>query len=232
MATLVFDIDDDQRIEVPLKGTMTLGSGEGNDILVEADEIAAEHARLVPGPTGCLLEDLGTGRSRVNGKAVIWHVLQDGDKVEFGVLSGQFVDPDGVKDVKPSPKQRAVLQKHKEELAGLQSAISTATAELAKLKADHGTVTAALVKEEELLERELRDLGEQIRGGKAAVEKTDAERKAGAKAVADLSAKKNKLQAESDRLRQENEAARVRAAGELAQLTEENGPLSRRVNRR
>ena len=44
MATLVFHLDDEREIIVPLNETVTVGSSEGNDVLVEDSSIAPSHA--------------------------------------------------------------------------------------------------------------------------------------------------------------------------------------------
>ncbi|WP_156345595.1 FHA domain-containing protein [Verrucomicrobium spinosum] len=48
MATLVFVLEDEREINVPLEGLITLGSSEDNDVVVDDATISAKHAVLEP----------------------------------------------------------------------------------------------------------------------------------------------------------------------------------------
>lgn len=92
MATLIFFIDDGREIAVPVDGRVTVGSVEGNDVMVEDAGVSARHAEIAPTPVGGYhLRDLGseTG-TKVNGERVASRNLQHGDEVSFGRLHGRF----------------------------------------------------------------------------------------------------------------------------------------------
>lgn len=93
MATLVFHLDDAREIVVPLAGSVTLGSAEGNDVLVEDSSIAPKHAEVALSPTGSfVVRDLGSATGTfVNGRRVTVLPLCEGDDVSFGRLRGRFV---------------------------------------------------------------------------------------------------------------------------------------------
>lgn len=93
MATLVFHLDDEREIVVPLVASVSLGSAEGNDVLVEDGSIAARHAEVALSPTGSfVVRDLGsTTGTFVNGRRVTVLPLCEGDEVSFGRLRGRFV---------------------------------------------------------------------------------------------------------------------------------------------
>ena len=102
MAKLVFALDDGQVITVPVAGHMTVGSEEGNDVVVEEPSIGAHHAEIVPTASGGYsIRDLGSASgTRVNGSAVTLRDLSDGDEILFGILRGRFLLDD---DPKPDP---------------------------------------------------------------------------------------------------------------------------------
>ena len=93
MAKLVFSLDDGQVITVPVIGSMTVGSAEGNDVLIEDPSIAPHHAELVSAGDGSFaLRDLGSaGGTRINGAAIREAGLRFGDEIIFGVLKGHFL---------------------------------------------------------------------------------------------------------------------------------------------
>lgn len=93
MAKLVFSLDDGQVITVAVAGHMTVGSAEGNDVLVEDASIAAQHAEILPTEDGGFcLKDLGsTSGTKVNGDRITSRDLRHGDELAFGALRGRFV---------------------------------------------------------------------------------------------------------------------------------------------
>lgn len=68
------------------KNELTIGRDIGNDIVIQDAEISRKHARLVMGPAGYTLEDLGsTNGSFVNGQRLAGpHALRPGETIMFG----------------------------------------------------------------------------------------------------------------------------------------------------
>ncbi|MFZ4765263.1 MAG: FHA domain-containing protein, partial [Roseimicrobium sp.] len=119
MASLVFAIEGQPDIVVPIVGAVTLGSADGNDVLVDDASISATHAEV--GPTdsgGYQVRDLGSRNGTyVNGKRVRKHDLRDGDEVGFGVLRGYFVlGAEDKAEPKPSAKGSEVRKQSTAEL--------------------------------------------------------------------------------------------------------------------
>lgn len=92
MATLIFYIDDGREIAVPIDGRVTVGSVEGNDVMVEDAGVSARHAEITCTSSGGYhLRDLGSeAGTKVNGHRVSSRDLLHGDHVSFGRLRGRF----------------------------------------------------------------------------------------------------------------------------------------------
>ena len=106
MASLIFSIEKDNDIVVPVVGTVTLGRADGNDVLVDDASISATHAEVSQSEQGYLIKDLGSRSGTfVNGKRVRTHSLGDGDLVSFGALRGRFVLDDAEKKSARRPSQ-------------------------------------------------------------------------------------------------------------------------------
>lgn len=108
MASLIFSIEKDNDIVVPVVGTVTLGRADGNDVLVDDASISATHAEVSQSEQGYLVKDLGSRSGTfVNGKRVRSHSLVDGDLVSFGALRGRFVLDDAEKKTARRPSQES-----------------------------------------------------------------------------------------------------------------------------
>lgn len=93
MATLVFHLEDESEIVVPLLEKVSIGSSEGNDVLVEDSSIAPSHAEVAMSVTGSfVVRDLGSeSGTYVNGRRIKSYPLCEGDEVAFGGLRGRFI---------------------------------------------------------------------------------------------------------------------------------------------
>lgn len=93
MATLIFHLEDEREIVVPLLETVTLGSSDGNDVLVDDSSISPLHAEIALSATGSfVVRDLDSGSGTfVNGRRVKSCPLCEGDEVRFGQLRGKFL---------------------------------------------------------------------------------------------------------------------------------------------
>lgn len=109
MATLVFVLEDEREIVVPVMGTVSLGSADGNDVLVDDGSVSPTHAEISVSVTGgFLLRDLGSfSGTFVNGRRVRSFPLCDGDELSFGALRGRFILEDDDK--------AAMLERGREE---------------------------------------------------------------------------------------------------------------------
>lgn len=92
MATLTFTLEDGQEIIVPLLEVVSLGSENGNDVVVDDVEVSARHAEVLKKEDGSyevidLNSDSGT---MVNGERVQRRIIRNGDKLSFGPLAGVF----------------------------------------------------------------------------------------------------------------------------------------------
>lgn len=71
---------------IVLTGKMlTVGRTSDNDICLPSKLVSRNHARLLVGPTGVIVEDAGsTNGCYVNGEPVRHHLMRDGDMLELG----------------------------------------------------------------------------------------------------------------------------------------------------
>lgn len=73
---------------IVLSGKMlTVGRTTESDVCIPSKLVSRQHARLLVGPTGVIIEDAGsTNGCYVNGKQVRKHLMHDGDVLELGDL--------------------------------------------------------------------------------------------------------------------------------------------------
>jgi pSer/pThr/pTyr-binding forkhead associated (FHA) protein len=88
MPKLTLVIDDAPDIVVPFADRLTVGSAEGNDVVVDDDRLSAHHAVIMlAGPDQASVEDLGSvSGTFVNGARVARQALTHGDWLSFGPL--------------------------------------------------------------------------------------------------------------------------------------------------
>lgn len=66
---------------------LTVGRTSDNDISIPSKLVSRNHARLLVGPTGVIIEDVNsTNGCYVNGEKIRQHLLHDGDMLELGDL--------------------------------------------------------------------------------------------------------------------------------------------------
>ncbi len=74
------------------KPQLTIGREPGNDIAVNNPAVSRQHARLVQGPTGWMIEKLNQQNTvQINGQDVSQAPLRNGDTVMLGPVSFQFL---------------------------------------------------------------------------------------------------------------------------------------------
>ena len=82
---------------VSLSGVRTVGRDPGCDIVVHDVLASRMHARITPGPSGLMIEDLGSANGTfVNGRRIVRELLPEGSVVtignsDFTVTAGQLV---------------------------------------------------------------------------------------------------------------------------------------------
>lgn len=137
MATLVFHIDDEREIVVPLLETVSIGSTEGNDVLVEDSTVSPSHAEVSMSLTGSfVVRDLGSKSGTfVNGRRVKAHPLCEGDEVAFGSLRGHFVLDE---------KDRAAAAQREDEERDLRRKIEQLNRDYEQAHAKHRLVLSVL----------------------------------------------------------------------------------------
>jgi len=73
------------------KGLVSVGRATINDVAILDPKVSRQHARLLCGPSGCQIEDLGSANgTRVNGQPVQRVVLSLGDIIQVGDSSLRF----------------------------------------------------------------------------------------------------------------------------------------------
>lgn len=93
MPNLVYRAEDGSEEEYPLAlGTTTIGRLDTNDICVPMDVVSRYHARVEMVEDGFMIVDLESENGvYVNGKRVQQQVLADGDKIELGPGTREFI---------------------------------------------------------------------------------------------------------------------------------------------
>jgi chromosome segregation ATPase len=211
MATLVFHIDDEQEIVVPLVETVTVGSSEGNDVLVEDSSISSRHAEVAVSATGnFVVRDLGSDAGTfVNGRRIKAYPLCEGDEVAFGSLRGRFILDE---------KDRAAAIERENEERELRRRLEQAHREHEEANAKHRMVLSLLQglgEEEKKRMDNLDKLQRAINGA----ESTLAAAEAAAKKFRDEAVQGEKLRLEHAKI--EKQIAKITARREAALKEEE-----------
>lgn len=78
---------------VPLDATVRIGRAAGHELMIADDFVSTDHARIVPGAGGPVIEDLGsTNGTTVNGRRIEAPVtLAPGDSVGIGTVTSKVV---------------------------------------------------------------------------------------------------------------------------------------------
>jgi len=94
-----------RKVRLPIKGSLLIGRGAYNHVVLKDVRISRQHARIALEAEGCVVYDLGsTNGTFVNGAPVNRHILKLHDEVTFGSLTfrinsgsqelGTPIDPD------------------------------------------------------------------------------------------------------------------------------------------
>lgn len=88
--------------EIILSGKLlTVGRTSESDVCIPSKLVSRNHARLLVGPTGVIIEDAGsTNGCYVNGRQVRKHLLHDGDLLELGDLRYRLQSRSTISDTK------------------------------------------------------------------------------------------------------------------------------------
>ena len=83
---------------IPLgEGSTAIGRGEGNKVVIPDISVSRRHVRVERESGRFVLYDEGSGNgTRVNGKSIDRHPLEDGDELELGDTRALFVEPGAV----------------------------------------------------------------------------------------------------------------------------------------
>lgn len=86
MGKLVLVLADGTTLDIPLdRDRVTVGRRAGNDVCLPYPAVSGSHAAFVTGPTGVVLEDLGsTNGTIVNEKRTAKQILRPGDLIDIG----------------------------------------------------------------------------------------------------------------------------------------------------
>jgi len=77
-----------RKVRLPIKGSMLIGRGAYNHVVLKDVRISRQHARIALEQEGCVVYDLGsTNGTYVNGAPVSRHVLKLHDEITFGSLT-------------------------------------------------------------------------------------------------------------------------------------------------
>jgi pSer/pThr/pTyr-binding forkhead associated (FHA) protein len=72
-------------VQLPADGTVLIGRASDADLRLADADTSRRHAKIVCGPLGCVIHDLGsTNGTYVNGTRVEQHLLQGGDRIGIG----------------------------------------------------------------------------------------------------------------------------------------------------
>ncbi len=133
MAKLTFALEDGQEVVTSLADRLTIGRGEGNDVVVNDEGLSKEHAELRQNPDGSyevLDLDSATG-TFVNGQRVQSRILSQGDRLAFGPLTAVLDLEKPATAVSTSDQIAAGSQRieaAEKQLAHLQKAVQEAEA--------------------------------------------------------------------------------------------------------
>ena len=94
-----------RKVRLPIKGSLLIGRGAYNHVVLKDVRISRQHARIALEAEGCVVYDLGsTNGTFVNGAPINRHILKLHDEVTFGSLTfrinsgsqelGTPIDPD------------------------------------------------------------------------------------------------------------------------------------------
>ena len=234
MAKLTFVLEDGQEVVVPLTERITIGRADDNDVVVDDERIALQHAELLQNADGSiqvfdLKSDTGTF---VNGERQMSCTLLDGDKLSFGpliaLLDLELPDaamPPNAAPTESTPAAPAPDDTHAEATTQLE-------AEKARLKAEVDAVEKELRDWEQRAEKEramhnarvesLRAEQEQLAPLQAAVEEARAAHHDWLEAIATLSSQHEEKTTALERLNTQHfekstEVQRLTAAAAAAQ---------------
>jgi serine phosphatase RsbU (regulator of sigma subunit)/pSer/pThr/pTyr-binding forkhead associated (FHA) protein len=77
-----------RKVKLPIKGSLLIGRGSYNHVVLKDGRISRQHARIALEEDGCVVYDLGsTNGTFVNGVLVSRHLLKLNDDVSFGSLA-------------------------------------------------------------------------------------------------------------------------------------------------
>jgi sigma-B regulation protein RsbU (phosphoserine phosphatase) len=77
-----------RKVRLPIKGSMLIGRGAYNHVVLKDVRISRQHARIALEQEGCIVYDLGsTNGTYVNGAPISRHVLTLHDEISFGSLT-------------------------------------------------------------------------------------------------------------------------------------------------
>lgn len=106
MATITLKLADgsDQKI-ILTKTVSTVGRDPENDIVINDESVSGHHAEIRLEDGRHILKDLGsTNGLRVNGERAMESVLNDGDLLRFGGVSGSYAGAKAVVAAPPKPE--------------------------------------------------------------------------------------------------------------------------------
>lgn len=80
-------------VKLPVEGPIVIGRAADADLVIANDFVSSRHAQVTPGPSGPVLEDLGsTNGTLLNGKRVRGQVgMSLGDVIDLGPVSLKLV---------------------------------------------------------------------------------------------------------------------------------------------
>ena len=74
-----------RKVRLPIKGSMLIGRGAYNHVVLKDVRISRQHARIALEAEGCVVYDLGsTNGTYVNGAPISRHILKLHDEISFG----------------------------------------------------------------------------------------------------------------------------------------------------
>lgn len=77
-----------RKVRLPIKGSMLIGRGAYNHVVLKDVRISRQHARIALEAEGCVVYDLGSANGTyVNGAPISRHILKLHDEVSFGSLT-------------------------------------------------------------------------------------------------------------------------------------------------